>query len=110
MTGCYPPRVSLAFNHMPNSKTGIHPGETTNAEVLKTASYATLHLGKWHSVMHRHFYRLGTALMSTSGCLTRTICFPIMFPYHEMLPVQENEPPLQQAIRQRSKYTGSPWK
>ena len=41
MTGCYPPRVSLAFNHGPKSKTGIHPDEITIAEILKDAGYAT---------------------------------------------------------------------
>ena len=41
MTGCYAPRVSLAFNHGPKAKTGIHPNKTTLAEVLKPRGYAT---------------------------------------------------------------------
>ncbi len=95
MTGCYPPRVSLAFNHVPNAKTGIHPNETTIAEVLQGAAYATRHLGKWH---------LGDApaFLPTRHGFDEYFGLPYsndMFPYHEMLPVLENEPPLQQAIR-----------
>ncbi len=106
MTGCYPPRVSLAFNHVPNAETGIHPNETTIAEVLKSAGYATLHLGKWH---------LGDApdYLPTRHGFDEYFGLPYsndMFPYHEMLPILENEPPLQQAIRKRARYTGSPWK
>ncbi len=106
MTGCYPPRVSLAFNHVPDAKTGIHPNETTIAELLKGAGYATLHLGKWH---------LGDApaFLPTRHGFDEYFGLPYsndMFPYHEMLPVLENEPPLQQAIRKRARHTGSPWK
>ncbi len=48
MTGSYPPRNSLAFNHGPDAKTGMHPNEITIAEVLKQKNYATMHIGKWH--------------------------------------------------------------
>ncbi len=106
MTGCYPPRVSIAFNHTPNAKTGIHPDEITVADLLKTAGYATLHLGKWH---------LGDApeFLPTRHGFDEYLGLPYsndMFPHHEMLPIRENEPPLMQAIRKRSRYTGSPWK
>ena len=106
MTGCYPPRVSLAFNHVPNAETGIAPEEITIAEVLKGAGYATLHLGKWH---------LGDApeFLPTRHGFDEYFGLPYsndMYPHHEMLPVLENEPPIQQAIRERSRYTGSPWK
>ncbi|HJN13035.1 MAG TPA: sulfatase [Pirellulaceae bacterium] len=105
MTGCYPPRVSLAFNHVPNARTGIGPNETTIAEMLGATGYATLHLGKWH---------LGdaTEFLPTRHGFDEYFGLPYsndMFPYHEMLPMRENESPLQQAIRKRSRYTGSPW-
>ena len=48
MTGCYPVRNSLMFNHIPRAKTGIHPNEVTIAELLKPRGYATCIVGKWH--------------------------------------------------------------
>lgn len=54
MTGCYPRRVNLHENHesrgvlRPVSPKGLHPDETTMAEVLKAAGYATKIIGKWH--------------------------------------------------------------
>lgn len=105
MTGCYPPRVSVTFNHFPNATTGIHPDETTIAEVLKSAGYATLHLGKWH---------LGDApeFLPTRHGFDEYFGLPYsndMYPHHEMLQIRENEPAAQRAIRRRSRYTGSPW-
>ena len=54
MTGCYPRRVGLGWTtgdgHVlrPVSPNGLHPDETTIAEVLKKAGYATACIGKWH--------------------------------------------------------------
>jgi len=54
MTGCYPCRVNLhvsdkdTFVLQPVSPKGLHPNETTIAEVLKPAGYVTKIIGKWH--------------------------------------------------------------
>lgn len=54
MTGCYPPRVNMhacEFNTpviRPLSRKGLHPDETTIADALKSAGYATGMFGKWH--------------------------------------------------------------
>jgi len=54
MTGCYPRRVNLHVSDknsavlQPVSPKGLNPGETTIAEVLKAAGYATACIGKWH--------------------------------------------------------------
>ena len=54
MTGCYPRRVNLHQNHknlcvlFPADRKGLNPEETTIAEVLKGAGYATMCIGKWH--------------------------------------------------------------
>jgi arylsulfatase A len=50
LTGRYPARSrdQLLNALMPPSKKGIHPGETTVAEVLKTGGYQTALIGKWH--------------------------------------------------------------
>ncbi len=54
MTGCYPRRVGLHYTDRgaqvlrPVSPYGLHPEETTIAETLKEAGYATAIIGKWH--------------------------------------------------------------
>jgi arylsulfatase A-like enzyme len=54
VTGCYPRRVNLHVSDkntavlQPVSPKGLHPDETTLAEVLKSAGYATTCIGKWH--------------------------------------------------------------
>ena len=54
MTGCYPQRVNLHLNHegrgvlRPISPKGLATDETTLAQVLKAAGYATKIIGKWH--------------------------------------------------------------
>jgi arylsulfatase A len=54
MTGCYPLRVDLArswagpYVLLPADKKGLNPEETTLAEMLKAAGYATGMFGKWH--------------------------------------------------------------
>ncbi len=54
MTGCYSQRVGMHWNSRdgivlrPLSPFGLHPQETTIAEVLKERGYATAIVGKWH--------------------------------------------------------------
>lgn len=54
MTGCYPRRVGLHRTDpdgavlRPVSPNGLHPAETTIAEILKVEGYATACIGKWH--------------------------------------------------------------
>src|SRR6188474_3015098 len=54
MTGCYPPRVNMHRSGAglpvlrPLDTKGLHPDETTIAEVLKAAGYVTGIFGKWH--------------------------------------------------------------
>ncbi len=54
LTGCYPRRVNLHVSDknsavlQPVSPKGLHPDETTIAEVLRAAGYATMCIGKWH--------------------------------------------------------------
>ncbi len=55
MTGCYPPRVGCLPVLFPNSKIGLNPEETTIAEVLKAAGYATGAIGKWHLGYQKQF-------------------------------------------------------
>ena len=49
LTGCYPKRVGMQ-NHVifPAHKHGLHTDETTIADTLKAAGYATACVGKWH--------------------------------------------------------------
>lgn len=48
LTGRYPIRSGLTRVLFPQSEGGIPPGETTLAEVLKSAGYQTAAIGKWH--------------------------------------------------------------
>lgn len=54
MTGCYPRRVNMHISAIggavlqPVAQRGLSPAETTVAEVLKGAGYATACIGKWH--------------------------------------------------------------
>lgn len=55
LTGCYPNRIGISGALFPNSKKGIHPNETTLAELFKQKGYATGIFGKWHLGDHPDF-------------------------------------------------------
>jgi len=48
LTGCYHERVGVSGAYGPTSPNGLHPEETTLAEVCKGQGYATCAVGKWH--------------------------------------------------------------
>lgn len=48
MTGCYPSRVMKSSVLFPDSKTALHPDETTMADMFAAAGYQTHMVGKWH--------------------------------------------------------------
>lgn len=48
MTGCYPRRVGLTGVLHPHENLGLNAAETTVAELLHAAGYATGCFGKWH--------------------------------------------------------------
>lgn len=58
MTGCYPNRIGFAYAPNPNSPMGLHPDETTIAEMLKQRDYRTAIFGKWHLGDHQKFLPL----------------------------------------------------
>ena len=55
LTGCYPNRIGIHNAMMPNSDIGLHPSETTLAELLKDKGYTTGIFGKWHLGDHPDF-------------------------------------------------------
>ncbi|MBX3177791.1 MAG: sulfatase [Candidatus Hydrogenedentes bacterium] len=56
MTGSYPMRIGLGHRVLfPYSTYGLHPDETTLAEVLRGSGYATGMVGKWHLGHHPPF-------------------------------------------------------
>ena len=102
MTGCYAARVGHARNPSPNSNFGLNPAETTVAEVLKGAGYATMCIGKWH---------LGDApeFLPTSQGFDQYFGLPFsndMWRYHPNMPPRENEDAMMKAMRERAAYTG----
>lgn len=48
LTGCHYQRLSIAPVLFPRDSVGLHPEETTIAEMLKANGYATACVGKWH--------------------------------------------------------------
>ena len=48
ITGCYAQRISIRGALGPKSQHGLHPDETTIAELVKPQGYATACFGKWH--------------------------------------------------------------
>ena len=89
LTGCYPGRLGMQGNFMPNSKNGLNPNEETIAEILSQRNYATAIFGKWH---------LGDApeFMPTNQGFEEFYGFPYshdMWPFHP-LNEQYNFPPL----------------
>ena len=64
LTGCYPPRIGFGeFDGLPvlfpGQRIGLHPDETTIADLLRDAGYATQHLGKWHCGDQPEFLPMG---------------------------------------------------
>ncbi|MFK7935192.1 MAG: sulfatase [Saprospiraceae bacterium] len=96
LTGCYPNRIGMHQAFMPRSKKGLHPDETTIAEMLKAQGYATAIHGKWHLGDHPDF-------MPTKQGFDEYFGIPYsndMWPYHpqqgpifnfDVLPLYENE-------------------
>ncbi|MBS1829238.1 MAG: sulfatase [Acidobacteria bacterium] len=102
MTGTYPPRNSMMFNHLPRAKTGIHANEVTLAELLKTRGYATMIVGKWH---------LGDAppFLPTRHGFDKWFGLPYsndMWPFHPKTEKHEHEDPRLTEIRKRAEMTG----
>lgn len=102
MTGSYPPRLSLAFNHGPRAVTGIHPDEVTVAELLKDQGYATRMIGKWHLgdapefLPHRHGFDSWFGIPFSND----------MWRYHPVMPLREPEDERMISARERADMTG----
>ncbi|MEM9916595.1 MAG: sulfatase [Bacteroidota bacterium] len=55
LTGCYANRIGIHGAFMPKVGKGLHPDETTIAEMLKPLGYATAIYGKWHLGNEKEF-------------------------------------------------------
>ncbi len=102
MTGTYPPRNSLMFNHIPRARTGIHPNEITIAELLRDRGYATAMFGKWH---------LGDAVefLPTRHGFDAYYGLPYsndMWPFHPKIERRPDEGERMRYTRERTAYTG----
>lgn len=55
LTGCYHQRLSIDGALGPRSEIGLHPSETTLADLCRQQGYATGCFGKWHLGHHPQF-------------------------------------------------------
>ena len=102
MTGTYPPRNSLMFNHIPRAKTGIHPNEITVAELLRDRGYATAMLGKWHLGDAPEFLPTRHGFDSYYGLPYSND----MWPFHPKIIRRPDESERMLYTRERTDYTG----
>jgi arylsulfatase A-like enzyme len=102
MTGCYHARVSHSHNEGPGALTGLHPNEITVAEIVKSAGYATMHIGKWHLGDAAEFLPTRQGFDSFFGLPFSND----MWPYHPKMPPRPNEDELMTKMRARAAYTG----
>ncbi len=102
LTGTYPPRNSLMFNHIPRARTGIHPNEITIAELLRDRGYATAMLGKWHLGDAPEFLPTRNGFGSYFGLPYSND----MWPFHPKIVRREDESERMRVTRERTAYTG----
>ncbi len=102
LTGSYPARNSLNFNHLPGAKTGIHPNEITIPELLKQANYATAMVGKWHLGDAKQFLPTRNGFDSWLGLPYSND----MWPYHPKVTRTGPESATAKAVRERAELTG----
>ncbi len=102
MTGTYPARNSLMFNHIPRARTGIHPNEITIAELLRDRGYATAMLGKWHLGDAPEFLPTRNGFDSYYGLPYSND----MWPFHPKIVRRADESKRMQYTRERTAYTG----
>ena len=102
LTGSYPARNSLNFNHLPGAKTGIHPNEITIPELLKQANYATAMVGKWHLGDAKQFLPTRNGFDSWLGLPYSND----MWPYHPKVTRTGPENATAKAVRERAESTG----
>ena len=102
MTGMYPARNSLMFNHIPQASTGIHPNEITLAELLRDRGYATAMLGKWHLGDAPEFLPTRHGFDSYYGLPYSND----MWPFHPKIECRANEDERMRQTRARTDYTG----
>lgn len=102
MTGTYPARNSLMFNHIPRARTGIHPNEITIAELLRDLGYATAMLGKWHLGDAPEFLPTRHGFDSYYGLPYSND----MWPFHPKIERRQDESERMRRSRERAAYTG----
>jgi len=102
MTGCYPPRINMAFNHMPDAKTGLNHNEITLAELLKPLGYATMMIGKWHLGDHQQFLPPHHGFDHYYGLPYSND----MWPLNPRMPLVEPPDPRHAEIKKRAEMTG----
>ncbi|WP_245969983.1 sulfatase family protein [Thiocapsa rosea] len=102
MTGSLAPRVSLNFSHIPNAPSGLSQDETTLAELMKSAGYATKIIGKWHLGDAPEFLPLNHGFDEFFGIPYSND----MWPFNPKICPHEDEDPRLTEARARAALTG----
>jgi arylsulfatase A-like enzyme len=102
LTGSYAPRLSGSRNYTPSSEVGIHTGEITLGEMLKSAGFVTGLFGKWHLGDHYQFRPQRHGFDEFFGVPYSND----MWPFHPLEAPTANEDPRLTAARARAALTG----
>lgn len=98
LTGCYAERVGIQGALTPGSPIGLNPDETTIADMLKAAGYATAIFGKWHLGRQPEFLPLQQGFDEYLG-----------LPYsNDMWPVGFDGVPVPETDQKKSQYPPLP--
>lgn len=85
LTGCYAERVSIRGALSPNAEVGLHPDETTIAEMLKKRGYATCISGKWHLGHQKEFLPLQHGFDEYLGLPYSNDMWPVNYDGHAVM-------------------------
>ena len=111
LTGCYPPRVGFGSFHgywvlFPGFDIGLDRSEITIGDVMKSAGYKTMAIGKWHCGDQEEFLPTNHGFddyyglpYSNDMCQTETMAFPPLPLIHGTEVIQQQ--PDQRSLTER---------
>lgn len=109
LTGCYANRLGVHGALFPGSQTGLHPEETTLAEICKSQNYTTAAFGKWHLGYQEPFLPTNQGFDEYHGYPYSNDMWPSgpvrFMPKYPKLPVYENTEIVRREVDQTNMTT-----